>query len=176
MKDESEVIECIFNRRSIRALKPDPIPATDIELMLRCLEAAPSAGNLQPWFFYVIKNDALKKKLCELSFEQKAVEQAPVVFAICAKPAESAAEYGKTGTELFCIQDTAAAVQNLLLAVHDMGYAAVWIGVVKEAEIAECLGLPRDERPLALVPVGLPDETPEPMVRKGWRQVSKVIE
>lgn len=175
-KTRSAVIQCLFSRRSIRALKPAPVPEKDIELMLRCLEAAPSAGNLQPWFFYVIKNAELKKKLCALSFDQKVVEQAPVVFAICARPEISAKEYGETGRRLFCIQDTAAAVQNLLLAVHDMGYAAVWIGVMKEKEISACLNLPADQVPVALVPVGKADEKPKPMERKGWKKVSKTLE
>jgi nitroreductase len=175
MNYSSPVIKCLFERRSIRALKPDPLPEKDIELLLRCLEAAPSAGNLQPWFFYVVKNDALKKKLCTLSFDQPSVAQAPVVFAVCAVPEESAKQYGPAGRDFFCIQDTAAAVQNLLLAVHDMGYGAVWIGVLKEKEIAECLGLPAGQRPVALIPVGRPAETPKPFDRKGWRNVSKTI-
>ncbi|MFH1759674.1 MAG: nitroreductase family protein [bacterium] len=176
MQQKSQVINCIFNRRSIRALKPDRIKQEHIDLLLECLEAAPSAGNLQPWYFYVIKNSAIKKQLCELSFNQKVVEQAPVVFAVCAVPDESAKEYGEVGASLFCIQDTAAAVQNLLLAVHDLGYGAVWIGVVREMEISEVLGLPANQRPIALVPVGLPDEEPGKMERKGWKSVSRVIE
>lgn len=175
MKFDSPVIQNIFTRRSIRQLKATAIPEAHIDLMLQCLEAAPSAGNLQPWFFYVVKNDELKKKLCQLSFDQKVVEQAPVVFVVCARPEESATKYGDLGRNFFCIQDTAAAVQNLLLAVHDMGYAAVWIGVVKEKEIKECLSLSDDLRPVALVPVGLANETPAPMERRGWKTVSKII-
>lgn len=176
MKNDSPVIQNIFMRRSIRKLKSTPIPDEHIDLMLQCLEAAPSAGNLQPWFFYVVKNEELKKKLCQLSFDQKSVEQAPVVFVVCAKPEESATKYGDLGRNFFCIQDTAAAVQNLLLAVHDLGYGAVWIGVVKEKEIAACLDLPNDLKPVALVPVGFADETPQPMERKGWRKVSIEVE
>lgn len=176
MKTDSAVIKNIFTRRSIRQLKSTPIPQAHIDLMLQCLEAAPSAGNLQPWFFYVVKNDELKKKLCQLSFDQKAVEQAPVVFVVCTCPEESATKYGDLGRNFFCIQDTAAAVQNLLLAVHDLGYGAVWIGVVKEEEIKKCLQLPKDQKPVALIPVGLANEVPAPMERKGWRKVSRIIE
>ena len=100
MENRSKVIDCIFKRRSIRNLKSDPIPQKDIDLLLQCLEAAPSAGNLQPWYFYVIKNQDLKKTLCELSFNQVVVEQAPVVFAVCAVPAVSQKEYGDCGSVL----------------------------------------------------------------------------
>jgi len=169
-------IECILTRRSIRSLRPDPVPHEHVETMLACLEAAPSAGNLQPWYFLLVKSQGLKEELCRLSFDQQVVKQAPLVFVICAVPEQSAAEYGDVGRQLFCIQDTAAAVQNLLLGIHALGYGAVWIGVVKEREIAECLALDEGMKPVALVPVGLANETPKPMERRGWRKVTRTIE
>jgi len=144
--------------------------------MLTCLEAAPSAGNLQPWSFLLVKSPQLKEELCRLSFDQQVVKQAPVVFVICAVPEQSAVQYGDVGRHLFCIQDTAAAVQNLLLAVHALGYGAVWIGVVREKEVADLLGLEEGVRPVALVPVGLPNEKPQPMQRRGWRHVTRILE
>ncbi|MFH1355970.1 MAG: nitroreductase family protein [bacterium] len=176
MKQDTPVMNCIFSRRSIRSLKSDAIPKEDIELMLKALEAAPNAGNVQPWAFYVVRNQKVKDELCEYSFNQKSVSQAPVVFVVCAKPEVSAAQYGDAGRNLFCIQDTAAAVQNLLLGVHDMGYAAVWIGVVKENEIAATLKLPKDQRPMALIPVGLADEMPAPYERQGWEKITQWID
>ncbi len=171
----SQAIDCIMTRRSIRSLKPDSLPEKDIETLLSCLEAAPSAGNLQPWFFCLITDPAVKKQLCQLSFDQQVVMQAPLVFAVCALPEESAKQYGDVGRKLFAIQDTAAATQNLLLAAHALGYGAVWIGVVREQEVALCLGLPEGTVPVALVPVGYANETPKPMERKGWRTLTKRI-
>ncbi|MFB3906685.1 MAG: nitroreductase family protein [Acidobacteriota bacterium] len=169
-------IECILTRRSIRSLRPDPICQKDVETMLDCLEAAPTAGNLQPWSFLIVKSQALKEELCRLSFDQEVVKQAPLVFVICAIPEQSAAQYGDVGRNLFCIQDTAAAVENLLLAAHALGYGAVWIGVVRETEIAKCLGLDPTAKPVALIPVGLPNETPKPMERRGWRSITRILE
>ncbi len=171
----TQAIHCIMTRRSIRSLKPDPIPEKDIEQLLECLEAAPSAGNLQPWLFFVITDPIVKEELCRLSFDQQVVMQAPVVFAVCALPEESSREYGEVGRKLFAIQDTAAATQNLLLAAHALGYGAVWIGVVKEQEVASCLGLSEGIVPVALVPVGQANETPKPMERKGWATVTRRI-
>lgn len=173
---DSPVIRNLFTRRSIRAFKSDPIPQEDLDLMLKCLEAAPSAGNMQPWSFHVVRNQELKSELCKISFNQKPVEQAPVVFAICAVPEQSAAQYGELGAQFFCIQDTAAATQNLLLAAHELGYGSLWVGIVKEKEIVECLDLPKGHKPIALVAVGKADETPAPMERKGIDKVSRYID
>ncbi|EKD52437.1 MAG: nitroreductase [uncultured bacterium] len=172
----SPVLQCIFNRRSVRKLKADTLPKEDVELMLACLEAAPNAGNLQPWSFYVVTNQAVKDELCQLSFNQEVVKQAPVVFVVCAKPEISATQYGEAGRNLFCLQDTAAAVQNLLLAAASMDYGAVWIGVIKEKEIADCLHLAQDERPVAIIPVGCANEEPCQAERVGWKKITKWIE
>ena len=166
MKENNPAIDNILTRRSIRAFAAQTVAAGDIDIMLRCLEAAPSAGNLQPWRFIVIRNKEIKERLCALSFDQKALVQAPVVFAVTARPDESALKYGELGASFFCIQDTAAAVQNLLLAAHALGYGAVWIGVVKEAEIRDLLQLGDGEKPIALVPVGVSAEAAPMMERR----------
>ena len=46
--------EAIFSQRSIRRLKPDPIPVADIELILEAAVKAPSGGNVQPTRFLVV--------------------------------------------------------------------------------------------------------------------------
>jgi nitroreductase len=176
MKEIQGCINQMLSRRSIRKFKSDAIPLEQLELMLSCMEAAPSAGNLQPWFFYVVKNQPLKNALCTLSFNQTAVQEAPVVFVVCANPALSATQYGQLGEQLFCLQDTACAVQNLLLAAHSLGYGAVWIGVVKDQEIAQLLKLPPELKPVALISVGLPNEPAGTMERKGWQTLTKFID
>jgi nitroreductase len=61
--------------------------------------------------------------------------------------------------------DCAAATQNLLLAVHEAGLGAVWTGVYPDAQLRRAFqaffGLPEEVMPLALVPIGIPDEQPE---------------
>ncbi|HMB01110.1 MAG TPA: nitroreductase family protein [Spirochaetota bacterium] len=175
MQHNSQVMRCLFNRRSIRKFKAKPVAQDKLELLIKAFEAAPSAGNIQPWFLYLVNNQAKKEKLCQLSFDQEAVKNAPTVITVCADPALSAAEYGDAGRDFFCIQDTAAAVQNLLLAVHDLGLGAVWIGVLKEKEIAACLDLPARHKPVALIPVGIPAEKPAAWDRKGWQHIYQVI-
>jgi nitroreductase len=140
------------------------------------MEAAPSAGNLQPWGFYVVTRQELKDTLCTLSFDQQAVAQAGALFVITAKPALSAEKYDELGKTLFCLQDTACAAQNLLLAAHELGYGAVWIGVVKSREISEALDLPAAETPVALVPVGIPAEEPGNYERTPWQEKTTFLD
>ena len=59
-----DIIEAINTRKSIRAFKPDPVPKTVLEEMLKVATRAPSGINAQPWEFVIVAGEALKK-LCE---------------------------------------------------------------------------------------------------------------
>ena len=50
-------------RRSIRAYKPDPIPADALSRILESARRAPSASNRQPWKLIVVKDQKTKEEL-----------------------------------------------------------------------------------------------------------------
>ena len=50
---ELSLNEAIFSTRSMRHLKPDPVPREDLEYVIEAATMAPSAGNLQLWAFVV---------------------------------------------------------------------------------------------------------------------------
>ena len=54
-----EIIEAIKTRKSIRAYKPDPVPASLIREILDIATHAPSSVNSQPWEFYIITGELL---------------------------------------------------------------------------------------------------------------------
>ncbi len=61
-----DIYEALYTTRSMRRLKPDPVP---YDVQARILDAAiraPSGGNQQPWSFLVVRDAALRKGLQEL--------------------------------------------------------------------------------------------------------------
>ena len=156
MNDAPETIQTILRRQSCRYLLSDELPEEHLKLLLECMRWAPSAGNMQPWRFYVVRDDERKQELVASAYGQRFIADAPVVIVVCAVADESAARYGERGVTLYCIQDTAAAVQNLLLAATALGYGTCWIGAFDESAAAEALKLPERERPVAIIPVGKP--------------------
>jgi nitroreductase len=56
-----DVIEAIRARKSIRMFKPDPVPKKTLQELLDISRWAPSAGNVQPWYFEVLAGEALAK-------------------------------------------------------------------------------------------------------------------
>ncbi|MEM1689512.1 MAG: nitroreductase family protein [Candidatus Hadarchaeales archaeon] len=155
-----DVFEAIHKRRSIRAFKQDPVCEEDLKKILEAAIAAPSAGNRQPWEFIVVRDAERKRELVEAALGQSFIEEAPVVIIVCANLARSSRVYGKRGEELYAIQDTAAAIQNMLLAAFALGYGTCWIGAFDEREVSRILKIPSGVRPVAIIPIGKPAEKP----------------
>jgi nitroreductase len=166
-------VDFILRRRSCRRFLPRSVRDGDLQLMCEVLQAAPTAGNLQPWYFYVVTDSGLKRELADAAYGQGFLAQAPIVFVICAEPERSAIRYGRRGRELYCIQDTAAATQNLLLAATALGYGSCWVGAFNEDKTRKALGIPGHLRPTAIVPVG-PGEVPAGPPPK--RKSSEILE
>ena len=166
-----ELSEAIKNRRSIRAFKPQDIPAATVEKLIDAARHAPSAGNTQPWEFVIARKTETKKKLARVAFNQAFVEEAPVVIVVCADENRSSMRYGKRGETLYCIQDTAAATQNILLTAYSLGLGACWVGAFNENEAKKALKTPKGTRPLAMIPVGYPNRTPSERCRRTVNQI-----
>ena len=167
-----ELLEAIKGRKSIRAFKKQPVPNEAVETLLDAARCAPSAGNIQPWEFVVVKNQAIKRRLAEAALNQKIVEEAPIIIVICADEKRSSLGYGSRGRTLYCLQDTAAAAQNLLLVAYSMGLGACWVGSFNEDEAKGILKAPDGIRPVALIPLGYPNETPR---QRGRRLLNQIV-
>ena len=167
-----DVFEAIKGRRSVREFRPDPVKEGDLKKILEAAQQAPSAGHCQPLELVVVKNQAQKERLARAALEQTFIAEAPVAIVVCANAARTSRRYGRRGEELYCIQDTAAATQNIHLAAYALGYATCWIGAFDEDAVAEVIKAPVGVRPLAIVPIGKPAEKPSPPQRM---PLSKIV-
>jgi len=166
-----------FCRRfSCRSYRPDPVPRELLEELLDGARWAPNAGNLQPWRFVVVLDQAFRRTLARAALNQRFLATAPAVIVVCAVPEESARVYGSRGRELYCFQDTAAATENLMIAATDVGLATCWVGAFDEAAVARDLDLDAGWRPVALVPVGYPAENPGRRSRRSVASITRWIE
>ncbi|MCK4458049.1 MAG: nitroreductase family protein [Thermoplasmata archaeon] len=160
-----EVKTAIRERRSIRAFKTDPVAEEVVIELIELANMAPSAGNLQAREFIAVRDDKTKEALAAAALNQMFISEAPVCIVVCVNY-ERIAHYGERGRELYVFHDTGAAIQNILLAVHDMGLGAVWVGAFDEDPVKRILNLPEHIRPVAIVPVGHPVEQPKMRVRR----------
>src|SRR5262245_52604332 len=83
---EKLLSEAIRERRATPSFEDVPIHSADLEKIFRAGLAAPSAYNLQPWRFVVVRDREQKKKLRQAAFGQAKVEEASAVIVACGDP------------------------------------------------------------------------------------------
>lgn len=168
--------ELTWTRKSTRSFKSDAVSFENIRTLLDAARSAPSGGNCQPWHFYVIGDTNLKQQLHEAAGgRQNFLLEAPLHIVVCADLARTQAKYGKRGKTLYSIQDTAAAIENLLLCAAEMGLSTCWCGAFDEKSVSKALQLQHDFRPVAIIPVGYAAQDSPKTSRRPIEEISTFI-
>jgi nitroreductase len=165
-KKQSSFASVVKRRAMIRAYTSDPVPEEKIQRLLAYAVRAPSAGNLQPWEFIVVKNPQTRAQLAKAAFDQSPVATAPVIIATCADIQRAGSKYGARGS-FYSLVDTAFASLLILLGAVEQGLGACFVGAYNPEEVTKLLALPDHVRPVGLITIGYPAERPrKPGTRK----------
>ena len=165
LMDSQKLLEIIKKRRSVRKYSDKEVEKEKILALLEAAQWAPSAGNKQPLEIVVVDDAETKNLLVEAALKQKFIAEAPIVFVICANVERTASRYGERGTLLYCLQDTAASVQNVLLLAKAQGLSTCWIGAFDEQKVKDICSIPDEIRAVAMIPIAYPaslEERPAP--------------
>lgn len=175
--------DVLTNRRSIRSFSPGKVEQESIERVLFAATLAPSAGNLQPWYFYVVLDPEIKERLVDATYpgisvssdrHQDWLRSAPVLIVVCADLLRSTSRYDRMGQLWLPLQDCSAAIENMLLTITHLGLASCWVGGFRVHEVMETLKIPSHLNPVAIVPVGVPGQSSSGLVAPARRAVSEV--
>lgn len=144
-------MDAIFKRVSVRNFLDKSVEDEKITQILRAAMQSPSAGNQQPWEFYVVKDKSKIAELSKVSEFSGCAANAQVVIVPCEKKS------GARFPELVEI-DNAIATENILLEAVEQGLGAVWLAVApfedRIAKARKALSVPENLVPFALVPLG----------------------
>jgi nitroreductase len=146
-----DALEAIVTRRSIRTFLDRQVPAEVIWRILGAGLRAPSAGNRQPWRFIVV-TDREKMRLFDPQYHQACVESAAAIIVVCTDPHDTWERYDEHAD--YHVLDAAAAIENMLLAIHALGLGAVWVGAFSPRATRKALNIPAHWRIVSLVPMG----------------------
>jgi len=177
--------DTVLRQRACRQFSDRPVDDDLIELCLRAATHAPSAENLQPWVFVVVRDPGLRAEigaLTRLAWRQGGrqhsegrlsddllrevdrgaeggIGSAPVIVAVCGDT--------EIGLESTLASSVFPATQNLLLSATALGLgsAMTTLATVFGDELRVLLELPSSVRPMAVVPIGWPVRPPGPPKR-----------
>ncbi len=144
----------IYHRVSIRKYQDRPVEKEKIEAILRAAMQAPSAGNQQPWAFYVVTNRAKLEALSKVHAYAGMVKDAPVAIVPVYRTECWAPAYAPI--------DLSIAVENMWLETDALGLGGVWLGIAPMEDrmkaVEEIIGIPTPYRAFAIFPLGYPAE------------------
>ena len=177
-----DIKEAIYTRRAVRDFTAESIDERTLRALIDAAVQAPSAVNLQPWTFCVVRDKAL---LTRISTNAKA-------HMLKTSPAGLVSHHfqetlGNPNFDIFynapalivvsaaskspwAVVDCSLAAENLMLAAHADGLGTCWIGFAQSwlgtFEGKASLELPASYMPVAPIIVGHPKSRPLPVPRK----------
>lgn len=193
-------IETVRSRRSVKQRFIErPVGDDVLEQVIEAATWAPSPHNSQPWSFVVIRDNAVKRKLAEsmalawrrdlkqdstpgdererrIAESIDRISNAPVLLLVCLTK-EHMQKYRDERRQkceyIMAVQSVAAAIQNLLLAAHELRLGSCWMcaPLFSQGSVRETLGIPRHVEPQALVTLGYFEGSIEAPPRKSMAEI-----
>ncbi|MBW8036130.1 MAG: nitroreductase [Planctomycetes bacterium] len=155
-----DIFEAIEKRHSYRGPFTDqPVPRQDLTKIVQAALLAPSGKNCQTTRFVIIDDPELITRISPMHDTNLAMQQAKAYIACIIDTNPEPVYEGMS----FAVEDCAIAVQNMLLAITGLGYAAVWIDGWLRVEsrarkIADILSIPKEKTVRIILPIGVPAE------------------
>jgi nitroreductase len=141
--------ELLLKRRSIRKYEPDEIPQAILDKLFELCRFAPTSMNTQSYYFKIIKNRTIRKKLAALRNKSSLpIANAPMAVAICSDPELSRRH----------IQDGCIAAYHFCLAAWNYGLGTCWIAAMDREEAKRILTIPENHYIATITPLGYPQQ------------------
>ena len=149
------MMNSIYHRISVRKFEDRPVEKEKTDALLRAAMQAPSAGNQQPWEFYVVTDRKILKALAKTSPFAGSMENAPAAIVPVYRTDCALPDYAQI--------DLSIAMENMWLEADAQGLGGVWLGIAPLTErmeaVEEILNMPEGLRAFALFPYGYPAQT-----------------
>ena len=180
--------EAIFKRRSVKHYDPNFVmPPEDEKKLLELAMLSPTAFNVQHWRFVVVKDQELREKIREVSWNQSQVTDASLLIILCANhdawkdnpsrywsgapqevqdflvPAINQYYEGREQVQRDeCMRTCGIAAQTLMLAAKSMGYDSCPMDGFDFEAVAKLINLPDDHLITMFVAIGKGVQEPWP--------------
>lgn len=152
-----DIFEAIAGRYSYRGkYLPTPVPREHLTQILQAGADAPSGCNKQTTSFIAVDDPAVLAKLRAV-IDPPVGETAPAMICVLTRKIIAYRD------RMFHVQDYSAAIENMLLAIHALGYESCWVeGHITDADrigdqMAKILGVPEEYELICYLPVGVPE-------------------
>jgi len=167
----NDFMNLLKTRRSIRKFQDKSVPQEMLDTLFDAVKWSQSWANTQCWEVIQVVDKSLREKIQEAVVKNpatKAIVDAPVLLALCAKKNSSGFYSGAVTTKYgdWMLFDLGIATQSLCLAAHSMGLGTVVVGLYDHDKVTDILKIPSEYNQVALIPLGFPAKDPSPPNRR----------
>ena len=148
-------LQSIYSRTSVKRYSYRPFDNHVIESITKAGLSAPSAMNLRPYTIYVVKNKDILEKIAALSPSKAMLKDASVAMLVVG-------DFSINPDNNYLQQDCSAVTENILLAAHQLGLGACWLGVNPSKPdfynaLANIINIDEHKLIVSLIAIGYPD-------------------
>lgn len=154
------VLEAIQRRHSYRGkYKSESVPREDLITIMQAGLSAPSGCNKQTTSLIAVDDPEMMKKLHGV-IDPPVGETAPAMICVLTRRINAYRD------KCFAVQDYSAAIENMLLAIVELGYQSCWYeGHITDEDrigyqMAQILGVPEEYELVCFLPVGIAESEP----------------
>lgn len=163
-------IETIGKRRSYRGkYKQEPVPRDDIVTIMQAGLDAPSGCNKQTTYLIAVDDPDVLARLRAV-IDPPVAETAPAAICVLTRRINAYRD------KCFAVQDYSAAIENMLLAITDLGYQSCWYeGHITDDDricdkMAEILNVPHEYELVCFLPVGIAEDDIKPPRKRSFEE------
>lgn len=167
-------LDLASQRYSVRDFSPEPVEEGKIEMILQAAKVAPTAVNYQPQKLYVVKSPEAVARLAAI----RPLFGAPMAIIICYDDSLSWKNSRDSGHDSGEV-DAAIVTTHMMLQAWELGVGSCWMGAFSPTAVSEAFGIPANQHPVAILPLGYPSESCKPSDRhltyRDRQEIEKVL-
>ncbi len=162
-----DFFEAVENRyNTVRDFENREVEEEKINKILDAINKSPSAGNLQAYEVFLVKDPQKRSQIARAANNQEFIAKAPVILVFCAHPARCSEKYERRGEQLYCIQDATIAAAHAQLAAAALGLNTRWVGAFDDDQLRHAIGADKSLIPTSVLPIGYWGVKPQPKPRR----------
>lgn len=150
-----ELYDLIKNRKTVYSFSDKPVKEDVIIRLLDAARLAPTAGGVHEYEFLVVSDKDKKYQLSQICLTPN-INSAPFIIVVFCDPEKLKTVFGDEGEDVFCVENAALAIENIILCATEAGLGSAWVATVQQDAILKLFSIPEKYVIRGVIPVGYP--------------------
>ncbi len=152
-----DVISAIASRGTTYKFLSKDVSEEIVVNLIESAVKAPVAGGIREYEFIIVTDRSKKEELSKISLTPN-IESSPFIVVVICDKSKMDAVFDEEESEIFCVENAALAIENLLLTATSYGLGSAWIATLQQESIKKLLGIPSKYIVRGVIPIGYAED------------------